>query len=286
MTSDTQDLERTATKEAPKTDRVQLSPVQVAASALASVSAAVVASLFGVAGTVVGAGLVSIIATTGSALYSSSMKRTSEQLRRAREQLAARSTSPRGGRDTLSLLDATAAPRSRRWGRRSAEAVDTTGADDVNPSRWRRGFFTIGSRRGLRWPALAGATGLVFVLAIGAVTAFELIAQEPVSALTGHKTSSTTTLGSLGGGSKATPTPTPTPSASSASPGSSTGTNPSSASASASPSAAPRQGASATPQPSASASAVTPTKAPSTGKPQQQNSGGTGGGTGTTSKNG
>src|SRR3954466_16143067 len=86
MTSETSELRTTEQRSGPP-DRVQLSAVQVAASALASVSAAVVASLFGVAGTVIGAGLVAVVSTTGSAIYSASMKRTSSQLRRAREQL-------------------------------------------------------------------------------------------------------------------------------------------------------------------------------------------------------
>ena len=87
MTSDTSELRTTEQRTNPP-DRVQLSAVQVAASTLASLSAAVVASLFGVTGTIIGAGLVAVISTTGSAIYSASMKRTTNQLRRAREQLA------------------------------------------------------------------------------------------------------------------------------------------------------------------------------------------------------
>src|SRR3712207_5432411 len=103
MTSDTRDLRTTEQRPDPP-DRLQLSAVQVAASALASVSAAVVASLFGVAGTIIGAGLVAIISTTGSAIYSASMKRTSSQLRRAREQLAtARAAEGRPGRRAATI---------------------------------------------------------------------------------------------------------------------------------------------------------------------------------------
>src|SRR5689334_14613057 len=94
MTSDTREIRTTEQRPDPP-DRVQLSAVQVAASALASVSAAVIASLFGVAGTVIGAGVVAVVSTTGSAIYSASMKRTSNQLRRAREQML---TARAGGR--------------------------------------------------------------------------------------------------------------------------------------------------------------------------------------------
>ena len=56
------------------------------ASALASVSAAVVASLFNVTGTILGTVLVSVIATTGAAVYSASMRRAHARIRRASKQ--------------------------------------------------------------------------------------------------------------------------------------------------------------------------------------------------------
>ena len=48
----------------------------MAAGALAAVSAAVVASLFGVAGTVIGAAVASVVSTVGAALYGESLRRT------------------------------------------------------------------------------------------------------------------------------------------------------------------------------------------------------------------
>ena len=56
--------------------RLPLSPAQVAASALAAVSSAVVASFLGVAGTVIGAALASVVSTVSAALYSASLRRT------------------------------------------------------------------------------------------------------------------------------------------------------------------------------------------------------------------
>src|SRR3954453_15808289 len=66
--------------EAPK--RTQLSPVQVAASALAAVSSAVAASFFGVAGTVIGAGWAGVIPTVSPALYTESLRKTNQGLKR------------------------------------------------------------------------------------------------------------------------------------------------------------------------------------------------------------
>lgn len=293
MTSDTRDLQSTEQRPNPP-DSVQLSAVQVAASTLASLSAAVVASLFGVTGTVIGAGIVAVISTTGSAIYSASMKRTSNQLRRAREQLlTARSADGRPARGGASSGDTAVLQQTRAGGRGSDVNRDRTidltdGADtrrqalavaesdtEQPASWWRRGWLTIGSRRGLKWPALVGAVALVFALTIGAITAFEAIAQKPISSLAGHSSSASTTVGSLGGGSgKATPTPTPTATSSSDGSGATTPT----------PSAAPndsgdsqgrseRSAAPSTPRPRPSASVQ-----PSSAAPQNQDSGDSGSG--------
>ena len=60
---------------------LQLSFIQVLASALAAVSGAIVTSAFGVGGTIIGAAIMSTIATCASAIYGHSIKRTSRMLR-------------------------------------------------------------------------------------------------------------------------------------------------------------------------------------------------------------
>ncbi|MET9071372.1 hypothetical protein ABZX95_04140 [Streptomyces sp. NPDC004232] len=83
--------------------RIDLSVPQVAGSALAAVVAAKLASYFGVYGTILGAGVVSIVATCGGTLFQHFFKRTGEQLRdatvapRPREQLAPRPGEFTGG---------------------------------------------------------------------------------------------------------------------------------------------------------------------------------------------
>src|SRR4051812_50137347 len=77
-----------------------LSPVQVAASALAAVSSAVLLSFFGVAGTLIGAALASVISTVGATGYSASLRKTSERLRgggTGRQQAAAKGTGAASG---------------------------------------------------------------------------------------------------------------------------------------------------------------------------------------------
>src|SRR4051794_15164905 len=67
--------------EQPK--KTSLSAAQVAGSALAAVSSAVVASFFGVAGTLIGAALASVITTVSASLYATSLKKTNARLRKA-----------------------------------------------------------------------------------------------------------------------------------------------------------------------------------------------------------
>ncbi|MFF0711194.1 hypothetical protein ACWEVM_08155 [Streptomyces bauhiniae] len=65
--------------------RFDLNVPQVAGSALAAVVAAKMASYFGVYGTILGAGVVSIVATCGGSVFQQFFRRTGEQLREARD---------------------------------------------------------------------------------------------------------------------------------------------------------------------------------------------------------
>ena len=194
---------------AEKKEKSQLSAVQVAAGALASVSAAVVASFFGVAGTLIGAALASVISTVSAALYTNSLSRTNEQLRRVRSQLVV------------------VAPRSRTGERPAAAGAPADGTRvlpaTLDPRR------APAPRHGRRWPRMAGYAVAVFGLAMAIVTGIEVVGQQPVSALVGaQEASSATTLGELTGGptsrqdSPPTPTTTPAPSTGSEAPASDT----------------------------------------------------------------
>jgi hypothetical protein len=150
----------------------QLSALQVAGGALAAVSAAVVASFFGVAGTVIGAAVASVVSTVGAAVYTESMRRTHAGLRRAGRRLVRSPQSPvdrsAGDRPPLPAhLD----PRRSRPRR-----------------RWRR------------WAMVAATAVAVFGLAMVVVTTVELIGHKPVAALVGGSDQAGgTTLGALTG---------------------------------------------------------------------------------------
>jgi hypothetical protein len=149
-----------------------LSPVQLTAGALSAVSTAVVASFFGVAGTLIGTALASVISTVSATLYSNSLQKTNERLRRVREGLTERQ--PR-------VTDAGAA----------APATRVLPAS-LDPRR------APAPRRRPRWGRVAAYAVGVFAIAMGIVTGVELIGQQPVSALVGaSQTSGTTTLGAL-----------------------------------------------------------------------------------------
>lgn len=161
-------------------ERIQLSFAQVAASSLAAVSAAVVCSFFGVAGTVIGTAVASVVATAGGAIYSYSLRRTRAKLRRLHQAGAA---SP-----PFSQVVRTAREQSGRM------------------------------LREIPWGIVALGTATAFVFATGVVSAIELNAGESLAALFGvsHSGSRESSFGSaLGFGKHHSPKPSTTPSPSS-----------------------------------------------------------------------
>jgi hypothetical protein len=199
--------------------RTALSPVQVAASALAAVSAAVVASFFGVAGTLIGAAVASVISTVSATLYSSSLQRTRRRLLQARTQFAGPLRTPHP------------APPSS----------DRLIPPELDPRR------TLGRVRPRRWSRVALSAATVFLVAMGIVTGIELIGQRPVSALVGASHSSgTTTIGALSTGTPRAGTAPSPPSEASRSPATSIPASPPSAQQSATDNRAPESAAPST----------------------------------------
>lgn len=196
--------------------RIDLSVPQVAGSAVAAVVAAKLASYFGVYGTILGAGVVSAIATSGGSVFQHFFSRTGAQLREA----------------TVT----------------SKEAAQTP----VRPGEFTEGTVYRARVGGWKRPVLAAA--LVFGVTMTGITVYELVSGDSFSggkgttvsaAVTGHDTSSSpkpgddepspadspspssndssaapeTSSGATDGGTESnsggtTPSPTPTPSAS------------------------------------------------------------------------
>lgn len=166
-------------KRAEEQERIQLSVAQIAASSLAAVSAAVVCSFFGVAGTVIGTAAASIVATTGSALYSYSLRRTRARLRRLHQAGAA-------APPITEVLKTT-----RQQGQRLLGQI---------PLR-----------------LLGAGVVVVFVVSIGVVTIIEYGTGKPLSSVVGatDKGSGTSLFGTHAATHKPTPKPSPSTSASS-----------------------------------------------------------------------
>ncbi|HEV2780732.1 MAG TPA: hypothetical protein VGX25_15185 [Actinophytocola sp.] len=178
--------------------------LQVAAGALAAVTAAVLGSTLGVAGTVLGAGIASVVTTVGAALYLRSIRRTTEAVRLVQDKVRGRWTG------TLPAQDPAPAGEPPK----TEEPGDEPEAEDNPPER--------AGRR--RWPAVAAASVVAFALGMLALTGLELIRGEQVDGGQG------TTIGRIvrsdqGPADRQDPAPTG-PTTPTEAPGMSTGTVP------------------------------------------------------------
>ncbi|WTI94949.1 hypothetical protein OG713_11305 [Streptomyces sp. NBC_00723] len=198
-----------------KGKRIDLSVPQVAGSAVAAVVAAKLASYFGVYGTILGAGLVSVVATCGGSLFQHFFSRTGEQFRDTQVRDVQGRDVP--GRD-VPVRDPRVAAKPR---------VRTPPA----PGEFTEGTVHRARSGRRRRPVVAAA--LVFGVAMAGITTYELVSGDSFSGDRG----TTVTEAVSGGGSSSgtspgssdedpgTPSPSP-PSSSSSSP--STGESPSS----------------------------------------------------------
>ena len=238
--------------------RLELSPAQVAGSALAAISAAFFASWAGTAGTLIGAGVGSILATVGAATYTWWLRRTSDAVRRTAAQV----------RETgMGSTVVVAGLRTRRTPDDGASddlpaAADAETAPENDEDRW--AFL-----RGRPWGKVLLVSLAVMATAIAGITLVEAVTGKPISAITRGDSGQGTSVGHLVGNDgtskpkkKTTPTPSPTPTptpsrSSSPSPTPTTST---------SPTPTPQQSESPTPSPSSSASpSATPQGAPASG---------------------
>ncbi|MFE4371949.1 hypothetical protein ACFRMN_27730 [Streptomyces sp. NPDC056835] len=161
----------------PPAQRLDLSVAQVAGSTLAAVAAAVLASRLGVYGTIVGAGVVSVIATCGGPVFQHLFRRTGEQIREVTVQV--------------------------KPGGRQVPVRDDPGNPPVPD-----GVFGEATTHGTRvrgWKRPLRAAVVVFVVAMVGITGFELAAGRDLNGGKG------TTVGYVvrGGGGDSTPSKDP-----------------------------------------------------------------------------
>jgi hypothetical protein len=150
------------------------------AGALAAVCAAVVGSYLGVAGTLAGAAVASIIGSVGTEIYARSLKKGREKL-------------------------ATVAPTFVRAPAAVGTPEVAAATEEDSPSH------TVPPKRQIRWGRVAMIAGAVFVLAMGTLTVAELITGKSIASSVGNGTKATTTVGGLlkSGSTRSTPAPAP-----------------------------------------------------------------------------
>ncbi|MFI7356740.1 hypothetical protein ACIBTP_22700 [Streptomyces avidinii] len=143
----------------PEKKKLDLSAAQVAGSSLATVAAALLASKLGVYGTILGAGVVSVVATAGGPVIQHLFRRTGDQLRESARTGARRAPQPREE------------PRTADEGaeRGAAAPTEEFGAATVHGTRVRG------------WKRTAVASGAAFVIAVGGLGTYEAMAGTSVS---------------------------------------------------------------------------------------------------------
>lgn len=216
----------------PEPDRLGVTGSQVAGSVLASVSAAIVASVFGVTGTIVGAGVVSVVATVGSAAYGLGIRRTRHRLQQVQAmRLTDRLTGIRAADPGAVVGDdaGTAGEPSPTAGRTDGGPGEATAAGARPADGGARARPAVVARlAGHRW-SLAAGLGLVLLLTVGSISLAELVTDRPLSGASSggrtsigalvsgdgdrsdHGTSSSTTTSTTTAPGRAGPAPTTTP---------------------------------------------------------------------------
>jgi hypothetical protein len=188
------------------TDNIRFS--QVLAGALAAITAAVLGSTMGVAGTVIGAGLASAVTTVGGALYMRSIQRTKQSVRTVRDMVVARA-----GGTTVTLVE----ERAERQDTDTADEKESTAAELAEGTGLETRTEIVEPAeppaRKLRWPALIAASVLAFLVGMMVITGVEWIRGEPLSGGNGTTVGDIVRQGSSGeddGDDKAPPATTKT----------------------------------------------------------------------------
>jgi hypothetical protein len=197
---------------------------QILASAGGAVLSAVIASIFGVKGTIVGVAIGSVAATTGTALLFQSIERTNQAVKQVvvrapessrllRRLGGTRATgvteSEPAGASVLTEETATSAAQSEAAVTAVTAAAGEPAADQTEPVPATLGA-PVAARSGLRWPVVAGVVAGVFVFSLLLVTGVELIAGRPLADLFGGHSKGTSVGGVFNSPTTSLPPPTTT----------------------------------------------------------------------------
>ena len=262
---------------------------QILASTVGAVCAAVIASVFGVKGTIVGVAIGSAAATMATAFVAQSIERGHQAVKQVAVRAPETSTllrklgGTRASGASASSVDASSAPteevgRSEPQGVSAPETVEMAStpapageterleisATAATPATQRLRATTTPTqvaRRpslpGFSWRAIAGTVAVVFVLALLFITAVELISGKPLSAIFGGADTGTTLKNIVNPSPTPTTTPTSTTSTTSTTGASSSTTTTTTAGATASTSTTAPKGSVTTTTPTTAATTTT-----------------------------
>ncbi|WP_327361422.1 hypothetical protein [Streptomyces sp. NBC_01296] len=138
--------------------KLDLSVAQIAGSSLATVAAALLASKLGVYGTILGAGVVSVVATAGGPVIQHLFKRTGDQLRESARPRARQIPLPREEKAADGTLLLRAVPPSEEFGEATVHGTRVRG-----------------------WKRTAVASGTAFAIALGGLGAYEAFSGTAIS---------------------------------------------------------------------------------------------------------
>ena len=174
--------------------QLEIDWMKAAGGALAAVSSAVLLSTIGVAGTIIGAAVGSVVVTVGNSVYTHYIATSKERV--AAAALAAKEKAARTrGRPHTSATSAAGIAESSQKRVDAGKTVTTAEAEANTSTSWREMFSN------LPWKRLAVVAAGVFVLAMGTILAFELATGKAVSQYTGGSDSNGPRT-SFGGGGK------------------------------------------------------------------------------------
>ncbi len=191
-----------------KDDRtLGLSPAQVAGSALAAVSGALLASFAGTTGTIIGTAIGSVVATVGAAIYTASLKRTSDAVRRTAAQVrqTALVSGPlprtvaqgplRGLKDRGTKSGPGGEPDSRPENEPQNQHQNGPQNGPQSEPDTRTGDEGAKTRRSLPWGKTLLAAAAVTVIALGGITTFEAVTGRTIASIIGGDDSQGTSVG-------------------------------------------------------------------------------------------
>ncbi len=170
--------------------RLEINWVQSSGGALAAVSSAVLLSTFGVAGTLIGAAVGSLVITVGGAFYTYSIKATRQRVAMAQTVAVARI-----GLAQARVRDASDSVTQRRPGAADDAADDMAEAevdldrartlleDELDETEERPPWRSV--LGGLPWKRIGLVAVATFVAAMVVIVAFELLTGRAVSSYTG-----------------------------------------------------------------------------------------------------